>query len=92
LTKKLHELSKRIDLILEKSEEFGKEVDRRVEPLKNMVDDNVTRVNAAHDTMRKRISQGDKLIDKMAKDIAAFSRAIKDMKDFIRERNIDLEL
>jgi uncharacterized protein YoxC len=92
LTKKLHALSKRIELILEKSEEFGEEVDRKVDPLKTMVDDSITRINAAHDTMRKRISQGDKLIDKMAKDIAAFSRAIKEMKDFIRERNIDLEL
>jgi methyl-accepting chemotaxis protein len=92
LAKKLNEISKRIDAVLEKTETVGKEIDRRVQPVKSMFDDSVSKVTASHDTMRKRILEGEKVIDRMAKDIDAFSDTIKEMKDFIRERNIDLEL
>ena len=92
LTTKLNELSKKLNAILEKNETIRSEIDGKVNPLKASIVESTNKMKSSHDIMMKIVQKGGNEIERMAKDIDAFALEIKNMKDFIRERTIDLEL
>ncbi|UCG14346.1 MAG: hypothetical protein JSU72_07780 [Deltaproteobacteria bacterium] len=92
LVMKLNDSSKKINAILETNETIRAEIDRKVKPLKASLDDTAAKFGSTHDSMRKRIQQSSNELERMAQDITAFADEIQRMRDFIRERTIDLEL
>jgi len=92
LTNDLNELSKKYDLLLERYGLIGSELDKKIEPLQNLFDVTMSKVNSSNQAMKKAVEDGEHTIKRMAEGITIFSEEIRKMKDFIRERTIDLEL
>lgn len=92
LTNDLNELSKKNDLLIERYGLIGAELDKKIEPLQNLFDITVSKVNSSNQEMKKAVEDGEYTIKRMAEGIRIFSEEIRKMKDFIRERTIDLEL
>ncbi len=92
LTNKLNELSQRTNVILEKNEAIRQDLEQKAGSLKASVDDTAAQFNSSHDAIRKIVQEGKNEIERMAKDVNEFAEEIKKMKDFIRERTIDMEL
>jgi methyl-accepting chemotaxis protein len=92
LAHKLNELSKRANAILEKSEAFRRELENKVGPLQAAIDDTNAKVNSSNDAVRKVVQEGKSEIERMAKEVKGFAEEIQQMKNFIREGTIDLEL
>ena len=92
LASKLNELSKRANTMLERSEALRQELEDRVGPLQSAIDDSNAKFNSSHDAMRKVVQEGKSEIERMVKELEGFSEEIKEMKNFIRESTIDLEL
>ena len=92
LTNRLKELSLKANSMQERSESIRREFEQKVEPIRASVDNSTAKFSSSHDAMRKIVQEGQNEIDRMAKDIDAFAEEIQRMKDFIRERTIDLEL
>lgn len=92
MTSKLNELSRKANAMLERSEALRKELEQKVEPLRTSLDETVTKFGSSQDALRKVVQEGKNEIDKMAKEVQGFAEEMDKMKDFIRERTIDLEL
>jgi methyl-accepting chemotaxis protein len=92
LASKVNELSKRANTMLERSEALRQELEDRVGPLQSAIDDSNAKFNSSHDAMRKVVQEGKSEIERMVKELEGFSEEIKEMKNFIRESTIDLEL
>jgi len=92
LTKKLNELSKNARVMHERNQAIRRELEQKIGPLRASIDDTAAKFSSSHDTIRKIVQQGKNEIDIMNKDIDIFAQEIQKMKDFIRERIIDLEL
>jgi esterase/lipase len=92
LNLKINELSKKMNVIHEKYNTIGKELDKKVEPLQASFNDTFARINYSQEAMKKAIKESEEEMRKIAEGISTFAEEIKKMKDFIRERTIDLEL
>ncbi len=92
LTKKLNELSKNARVMHERNQTIRRELELKIGPLRASIDDTAAKFISSHDAIRKIVQQGKNEIDIMNKDIDIFAQEIQKMKDFIRERIIDLEL
>lgn len=92
MTSKLNELSKKANTMLERNEALRQELEQNVGPLRASVDDTAAKFSSSHDTLRKVVQEGKNEIERMSKEVAGFAEEIDRMKDFIRERTIDLEL
>jgi DNA anti-recombination protein RmuC len=92
LTVKFNELAKRSNQVFEQNRSVLQEIDKRMNPLKETLDDTLAREISSRDTIRKRIQQNETELRRISKDINDFANEIKKMKNFIRERTIDLEL
>lgn len=88
----LNELSKRTDDLFEKYNSILQEIDRKVAPLQTSFDDALAGINSSQEAMSNALKEGEKEIKKMTESIDAFREEIRKIKDFIRERTIDLEL
>jgi len=92
LTHKLNELSKKARMMHERNEAIRRELERKVGPLRASIEENAAKFSSSHDAIRKIVQQGKNEIDMITRDINNFAHEIQSMKDFIRERIIDLEL
>jgi methyl-accepting chemotaxis protein len=92
LASKVNELSKRANTMLERSEALRQELEDRVGPLQAAIDESNAKFSSSHDAMRKVVQEGKSEIERMVKELGGFSEEIKEMKNFIRESTIDLEL
>ena len=92
LASKLNELSKRANTILERSEAFRQEFQNKVGSLQDAIDDTNAKFNSSHEAVRKAVQEGKSEIERMAKEVEGFEKEIQQMKNFIREGTIDLEL
>jgi len=92
LASKVNELSKRANAMIERSEAFRQELEDKVGPLQAAIDNSNVKFNSSHDAVRKVVQEGKSEIERMAKEVEGFAEEIKEMKNFIRESTIDLEL
>ena len=92
LAGKVNDLSKKASLMIEKSEALRREMEDRVGPLQGAIDDATVKFNSSHDAVRKVVQEGKSEIERMAKEVEGFAEEIQQMKNFIRESTIDLEL
>ena len=92
LISKVNELLKKADAMNERNKAIRRELEQEVGPLRASIDDTTAKFRSSNDAMTKIVQQGKSEIEVMTRDIDAFSEEIKKMKDFIRERMIDLEL
>ena len=92
LANKVNELSKKASTMIERSEALRQELEERVGPLQAAIDDATGKFNSSHDAVRKVVQDGKGEIERMAKEVEAFAEEIQQMKNFIRESTIDLEL
>jgi hypothetical protein len=92
LVSKVNELVKKADAMNKRNKAIRRELEQEVGPLRASIDDTSAKFRSSNDAMRKIVQQGKSEIEVMTKDIDAFSEEIQKMKDFIRERMIDLEL
>ncbi|MBW1980920.1 MAG: hypothetical protein JRJ12_06835 [Deltaproteobacteria bacterium] len=92
LNYKINELAKSIRSLHTRHERIRQELDEMMAPLKRSVDESVARINRSQASLRKTVQENETEMKKIASDIDSFSRELKKMKDFLRERTIDLEL
>ena len=92
LASKVNELSKKASTMIERSEALRQELEDRVGPLQAAIDDATVKFNSSNDAVRKVVHDGKSEIEKMAKEVEGFAEEIQQMKNFIRESTIDLEL
>jgi archaellum component FlaC len=92
LASKVNELSQRTNTLIERSEAFRQELEDKVGPLQAAIDNSNVKFNSSHDAVRKVVQEGKNEIERMAKEVEGFAEEIKEMKNFIRESTIDLEL
>jgi uncharacterized coiled-coil DUF342 family protein len=92
LANKINELSKKASTMVERSEALRQELADKVGPLQAALDDTNVKFNSSHDAVRKVVQEGKSEIERMAKEVKGFSEEIQQMKNFIRESTIDLEL
>ena len=92
LAGKVNELSKKASTMIEKSEAVRQELEDRVGPLQAALDDTNAKFNSSQDAVRKAVQEGKNEIDRMVKEVEGFAKEIQEMKNFIRESTIDLEL
>ena len=92
LKNKLSEISKKATIMYERNEVIRREFERKVRPLKASIDETAAKFSSSHDALRKTVQEGKNEIEIMTKEIDLFAREIQKMKDFIRERMVDLEV
>ena len=92
LANKVNEISKKTSNMIERSEAFRRELEDRLGPLQAAIDDATSKFNSSHDTVRKVVQEGKSEIERITKEVAEFAEEIQQMKNFIRESTIDLEL
>jgi methyl-accepting chemotaxis protein len=92
LAQRVTELAKGITEIRQRNEAMIAEVEGKVEPVKEALNDSVAKFNASHEALRKMIWGTAEDVKKITSTLHAFSQELKQMKEFLRERSIDLEL
>jgi septal ring factor EnvC (AmiA/AmiB activator) len=92
LAQRVTELSKNMIELRQKNEAMMVEVEDKVDPLKASLNESMGKLDASHDAMRKMIRDTSEEVKRLTARLGAFSQEVKKMKDFIRERSIDLEL
>jgi SMC interacting uncharacterized protein involved in chromosome segregation len=92
LASKVNELSQKASTMIERSEGLRQELEDRVGPLQAALDETNAKFNSSHDAVRKMVQEGKSEIERMAKEVEGFAEEIQQMKNFIRESTIDLEL
>jgi len=92
LAQRLTEVARGITEIRQRNEAILAEVEGKVEPVKEALSSSVAKFDASHDALRKMIWSTGEEVKKIASTLQAFSHELKQMKEFLRERSIDLEL
>jgi len=92
LASKVNELSKRASTMIERSEALRRELEDKVGPLQAAIDDTNAKFNSSRDAVIKAVQEGKSEIERMVKEVEGFAVEIHQMKNFIREGTIDLEL
>jgi tRNA G10 N-methylase Trm11 len=92
LANKVNELSKRANTMVEGSEALRRELEDKLGPLQTAIDNTNAKLNSSHDAVRKVVQEGKIEIGRIVKEVEGFAVEIQQMKNFIRESTIDLEL
>jgi len=92
LNKRIDELSRSIDVGRERNVAMMKEINSKIEPLKASFRENFVKVHKSHDRLRKKLQETEQEMEKIADDMNTFFQELQKMKDYVRERTIDLEL
>lgn len=92
LTNKLNELSKKANTLLERYDGLRQDFEQQMGALKAAGDETTAKLTSSHDAVRKVVQEGRSEIEKMGKEVGEFAVEMQKMKDFVRERTIDLEL
>jgi methyl-accepting chemotaxis protein len=92
MTNKLNELSKKMNMVVEKNEAIRRELEDQIGPVRSSIDETAARFNTSQDAIRKVVQDGKNEIDRMTKEVEGFKEEIRRVKDFIRDGIIDLEL
>jgi DNA repair exonuclease SbcCD ATPase subunit len=92
LAQRVTELSRNVGEVRQKNEAMIAEVEGKVDPLKASLNESVSKLDASHDAMRKMIWDTSAELKRLTSRLNAVSQEVKKMKDFVRERGIDLEL
>ena len=64
----------------------------KVGPLQAAIDDTNAKFNSSREAVIKAVQEGKSEIERMVKEVEGFAVEIHQMKNFIRESTIDLEL
>jgi translation elongation factor EF-1beta len=92
LAQRVTELARGITEIRQRNEAIIAEVEGKVEPVKEALSNSVAKFDASHEALRKMIWGTGEEVKKITSGLHAFSQELKQMKEFLRERSIDLEL
>jgi methyl-accepting chemotaxis protein len=92
LAQRVTELSKNMSEIRQRNDAMITEIEGKVDPLKAALHESVGKLDASHDAMRKMIWDTSAELKRLTSRLSVFSQEVKKMKDFVRERSIDLEL
>jgi hypothetical protein len=92
LTSKFNELSRKANQMLERNEALRQEFQQQVSALKAAGDETSAKFTSSHDAVRRAVQEGKSEIERMVKEVDVFAVEIEKIKDFVRERTIDLEL
>jgi DNA repair exonuclease SbcCD ATPase subunit len=92
LAQRVTELARGVTRLHQRNEALIAEVEGKVEPVKEALSDSVAKFDASHETLRKMIWGTGEEVKKITSTLHAFSQELKQMKEFLRERSIDLEL
>lgn len=92
LTSKVNELSKKANTLLDRYEGLRQDFEQQVGELKAAGHETTAKMSSAHEAVRKVVQEGKSEIERMAREVGEFAVEIEKMKDFVRERHIDLEL
>jgi uncharacterized membrane-anchored protein YhcB (DUF1043 family) len=92
LAQRVTELARGVTRIRQRNEAIIAEVEGKVEPIKEALSDSVAKFDASHEALRKMIWGTGEEVKKITSTLHAFSQELKQMKEFLRERSIDLEL
>jgi methyl-accepting chemotaxis protein len=92
VTNKLNELSKKMNMVVEKNEAIRRELEDQIGPVRSSIDETAARFNTSQDAIRRVVQDGKNEIDRMTKEVEGFKEEIRRVKDFIRDGIIDLEL
>jgi DNA repair exonuclease SbcCD ATPase subunit len=92
LAQRVTELSRNVGEVRQKNAAMIAEVEGKVDPLKASLNESVSKLDASHDAMRKMIWDTSAELKRLTSRLNAFSQEVKKVKDFVRERSIDLEL
>jgi len=92
LAQRVTELARGITEIRQRNEAILAEVEGKVEPVKDALSDSVAKFDASQEALRKMIRGTGEEVKRLTSILNAFSHELKQMKEFLRERSIDLEL
>jgi len=92
LAQRVTELARGITEMRERNQALLAEVEGKVEPVKEALGASVAKFHASHEALRKMIWGTGEEMKKITSTLQAFSQELKQMKEFLRERSIDLEL
>lgn len=92
LTQRITELAKSTIEIRRRYEAMLVEVEGKVDPVKQSLNDNIAKMDASQDAMRRMIWGTSEEVKRLTSHLNAFSQELKKMKEYLRERIIDLEL
>ena len=92
LTNRLNELSKKANTLLDRYDGFRQDFEQQMGELRAAGDETTAKLTSSHDAVRKVVQEGKNEIARIGKEVEEFAVEIKKMKDFVRERSIDLEL
>jgi len=92
LAQRVTEVARGITEIRQRNEAILAEVEGKVEPVKDALSDSVAKFDSSHEALRKMIWSNGEEVKKITSTLQAFSQELKQMKEFLRERSIDLEL
>lgn len=92
LAQRVTELARGITEIRQRSEAIVHEVEGKVDPVKEALGDSVAKFETSHEALRKMIWGTSEEVKRLTATLKAFSHELKNMKEFLRERSIDLEL
>jgi phytoene/squalene synthetase len=92
LAQRVTEVARGISEVRRRNEAIIAEVEGKVEPVKEALGDSVAKFDASHEALRKMIWGTNEDVKKLTSALLAFSQELKQMKEFLRERSIDLEL
>lgn len=92
LAQRVAELARGITEIRQRNEAILVEVEGKVEPVKEALTDSVAKFDASHEALRKMVWGTGEEVKRTTSTLQAFSQELKQMKEFLRERSIDLEL
>ena len=92
LTNKLNELSQKANTLSEKYDGLRQDFEQQVGALQTAGDETNAKMNSSHEAVKKVVQEGKSEIERMAREVGEFAAAIEKIKNFVRERYIDLEL
>ena len=92
LTNRLNELSKKANTLLDRYDGLRQDFEQQMGALRAAGDETTAKLTSSHDAVRKVVQEGKNEIARIGKEVEEFAVEIKKMKNFVRERSIDLEL
>lgn len=92
LTNKLNELSQKANTLSERYDGLRQDFEQQMGALQAAGDERNAKMNSSHEAVKKVVQEGKSEIERMAREVGEFAAEIEKMKNFVRERYIDLEL
>ena len=88
----LYDLPILANTLLERYDGLRQDFEQEMGALRAAGDETTAKLTSSHDAVRKVVQEGKNEIARIGKEVEEFAVEIKKMKDFVRERTIDLEL